>query len=103
MPGWELVDSGPRAVLGITSLHKHMGSDLWGGPARLWEGLLDIFAQTCLSNERELQIRAAEVDVGVYQQPELLLVAQRLLSSKSSQQRGQHVVYWKTAISFAQN
>lgn len=43
-------------------------SDSWGGSAGLWEELLDKFEQACLTNERDLQIRAAEVDMSTYRQ-----------------------------------
>ena len=69
-------------------------SHSWGGSARLWEELLDKFAQARLTNERELQIRAAEVGMSAYRQTAELW---------SSQQRGQHMVYWKIAINFALN
>lgn len=94
---WAPVQDSPWASSHCT---RHTGR---GGSERLWEELLVKFVQIRLTNERELQISTAIVDIGTYWQHETLLVAQRWLSSQSSQQRGQHVFYWKTAVSFAQS
>lgn len=76
-PAWESVETGHREELGIILLHKvhwewfggsEEGAGGEGVSARFWEELFNKFAQACLTNERELQIRAAEADMSAYQQ-----------------------------------